>query len=273
MPDDNKGGAGNGNAAVLTREFVPQDLLEKPYLKDLLDKPWDKTSAAEIFKKLDGAESLIGKRPAIPDPKTAKPEDLEKFFEQFAEDKPEGYEIPLEKDSKVSPDFVKAVQTAFKAGKISKVQANGFLKVINEFGVQAQKAQADLQKKKDLEFDTLAKTMLGAENKPTMERVKQLIAEHAPSVAKASIAKLDDNNLLIMAAVIDAIHKKYAPEDDLKTKGGGGGGGGNSTVAEKREKARGLIAEISKMKPMDPNVDKKQAEVNALYKEIAEAGA
>lgn len=259
------------NNAVLTREFVPQDLLEKPYLKDLLDKPWDKTSAAELFKKLDGAESLIGKRPAIPDPKTAKPEELEAFFERFAEEKAEGYEIPLEKDSKVSPDFVKAVQTAFKAGKISKVQANGFLKVINEFGVGQQKAQAALEAKAAQEFDTLAKTMLGAENKPTMERVKKLIAEYAPSVAKASIAKLDDNNLLIMAAVIDSIHKKYASEDDLKKLNGGGSGGNKGTVEEKREKARELQTEIAKMKPMDPNIEKKQAEVNALFKEIAEA--
>lgn len=260
-----------GNAATLVKEFVPQDLLDKPYLKDLLDKPWDKESAGLLFKKLDGAESLIGKRPAIPDPKTAKPEDLEKFFEQFAEEKPEGYEIPLEKDSKVSPDFVKAVQAAFKAGKVSKVQANGFLKVINEFGVEQQKAQKAAQAKADLEFDTLAKTMLGAENKPTMERVKKLIAEHAPSVAKASIAKLDDNNLLIMAAVIDAIHKKYAPEDDLNGGAGGGNGGSGNTVAEKRERAKGLLLEISKLKPMDPSRDKKQEEVNALYKEIAEA--
>lgn len=259
------------NGAVLTRDFVPQELHEKEYIKPWLDKPWSKELGAEVFKKLDGAESLIGKRPAIPDIKTAKPEDLEKFFEQFAEEKPEGYEIPLEKDSKVSPDFVKAVQSAFKAGKISKVQANGFLKVINEFGVEQQKAQAAVQAKANAEFDTLAKTMLGQENKPTMERVKKLIAEHAPSVAKASIAKLDDNNLLIMAAVIDAIHKKYASEDDLKKLNEGGGGKGGGTNEEKRDKARALIAEIDKMKPMDPQREKKQLEVNALYKEIADA--
>lgn len=259
------------NNAVLTREFVPEDLRDRPYLKDLLDKPWDKESAGALFKKLDGAESLIGKRPAIPDPKTATPEDLDKFFAQFAEDKPEGYEVPLEKDSKVSPDFVKAVQAAFKAGKVNKVQAAGFLKVINEYGVQAQKAQAAVQAKADAEFDVLAKTMLGQENKPTMERVKKLIGEHAPSVAKASIAKLDDNNLLIMAAVIDAIHKKYATEDDLKKLNEGGGGKGGSSVQEKRQKAAALQAEILKMKPMDPAIDAKQAEVNALFKEIAAA--
>lgn len=266
MPDN--------NAAVLTREFVPQELHDKEYIKPWLDKPWSKELGAEVFKKLEGAESLIGKRPAIPDHKTAKPEDMEKFFGQFAEEKPEGYEIPLEKDAKTDPNFIKAVQTAFHAGKINKVQAQGFLKVINEYGVKAREAQVAAQKKIDLEFDTLAKTMLGAENKPTMERVKGLIAEHAPSTAKAAVAKLDDNNLLIMAAVIDAIHKKYAPEDDLQTKGGGGAGGtGKGTVQEKRDEAKKLMSTKAYSNWQDAEHESTVAKVNELYKEIAAAGA
>lgn len=260
---------GNGNAATLIKDFVPQELHDRPYLKELLDKPWDKETAGTIFKKLDGAETLIGKRPAIPDHKTAKPEDMDKFFAQFAEEKPEGYEIPLEKDSKIDPNFVKATQAAFLAGKINKVQAANFLKVMNDYGIAARDAAAKAQAAKDAEFDTLAKTMLGQENKATMERVKGLISEHAPSVAKAAIAKLDDNNVLIMAAVIDAIYKKYASEDDLKK--GGAGGTGPEGVAEKRAKAAALQGEILKLKPMDPSIEKKQAEVNQLFKEIAEA--
>ncbi len=260
------------NAAVLTREFVPQEFHDRPYLKDLLDKPWDKERGAEVFKKLDGAETLIGKRPAIPDPKTAKPEDLDKFFEQFRPEKAEDYEIKLDENDKADEGFLKAVRTAFHAGKINKVQAQGFLKTMDEYGRGQRAEAAKKQAASDAAFDVLAKTMLGQENKPTMERVKKLIAANAPAVAKAAVAKLDDNNLLIMAAVIDSIYKKYASEDDLKTKDGGGGSG-QSSVAEKREKAMALQAEIAKMKPMDPGLDKKQAEVNALFKEIAEASA
>ena len=263
-----------GNGAVLTREFVPQEFQDREYIKPWLDKPWDKAMGAEIFKKLDGAESLIGKRPAIPDVKTAKPEEMEKFFEQFRPEKAEDYEIPLDKDAKPNDAFLKAVRSAFHEGKISKVQAGKFLATMDNFGREQRKVIAQEQAKKDQEFDTLAKTMLGEENKPTMERVKKLISEHAPSVAKASIAKLDDNNLLIMAAVIDAIHKKYAPEDDLGGKGGkgGSGNGGAGTTAEKRERARALILEVSKLKPMDPSIASKQATINALYEEIAAAG-
>lgn len=274
MPDGQETSNGGGNSAVLTREFVPQEFHDRPYLKDLLDKPWDKERGAEVFKKLDGAESLLGKRPTIPDPKTAKPEDLDKFFAQFAEEKPEGYEIPLEKDAKVDPDFVKAIQAGFHAGKISKVQAQNMLKVVNEWAVKSRQAAAQAKAKADAEFDTLAKTMLGQENKATMERVKNLIAEHAPSVAKASIAKLDDNNLLIMAAVIDGIYKKYASEDEIKAGAGSGSGAtGAGGVTEKREKAKALMVEITKLKPMDPKVDELQKQVNQLYREIAEATA
>ena len=115
--------AENNGTAVLTREFIPQELHDRPYLKDYLDKPWGKEVGAEFFKKLDGAESLIGKRPSIPDAKTAKPEELEKFFEQYRPEKPEDYELPVEKDVKLDDTFAKAVRSAFHEGRISKVQA------------------------------------------------------------------------------------------------------------------------------------------------------
>lgn len=264
----------NGNAALLIKDLAEgAGLADRGYLKEYLDKPLDKDTATALLKKLDGAESLLGKRPQLPDPKTAKPEELEKLFEQYRPEKADDYEIPLAEGKKVDGDFLKVVRAAFHEGKLSKVQAAKVLAKFNEYGLAAEKAQAEAKKKADLEFDTLAKTMLGAENKPTMERVKKLIAEHAPSPAKAAIEKLDDTNLLIMTAVIDAIHKKYAPEDELNGKGGSSGSSGGQGVAEKRERAKALLAEISKLKPMDPQVEKKQAEVNQLYREIAEATA
>lgn len=262
---------GNGNAATLFKEVVPQDLHDREYIKPWLDKPIaDKETFAQVFKKLDGAESLIGKRPAIPDPKTAKPEELDKFFEQFRPEKADDYEIKLTEGRKVDDDFVKIVREAFHDGRLSKVQAARVLAKLNEYGTAKEKVAAQARAKQDAEFDTLAKTMLGEQNKPVMERVKKLISEHTPSVAKAAIAKLDDNNLLIMAAVIDSVVKKYMSEEELNGKGkGGSDNSGGDGVAEKRERAKALLAEISKMKPMDPALDKKQAEVNALYKEIA----
>ena len=259
------------NQAVLTREFVPQELLEKPYLKDFLDKPWDKATGAELFKKLDGAESLLGKRPTIPDAKTAKPEELDKFFEQFRPEKMEDYEIPLDKDAKPSDDFLKAVRTAFHAGKISKVQAQGFLKTMDEFGREQRKVIAQENARKAAEFDTLAKTMLGEQNKAVMERVRGLLKEFAPSAATASLDKLTDEQVVVMGAIVDSIHKKYAPEDDLggKGKSGTSGTSGGTTSAEKRQEMRTLMGTKAFSNWQDPAHDATKAKVSQLAQEVA----
>lgn len=264
------------NAAVLTREYVPQEFLEKPYLKDFLDKPWDKANAAEFFKKHDGLETLLGKRPAIPDAKTAKPEELEKFFEQFRPDKADDYEIPLDKDAKPSDDFLKAVRTAFHEGRINKVQAQKFLATMNNFGIEQRKIATQENARKAAEFDTLAKTYMGEQNKAVMERARNLIKELAPAAARANMDKLTDEQVVVMGAIVESIHKKYAPEDDLggKGKGGSGSGGtGQGTADEKRQEMRKLIATKAFGNWQDPEHKSTNAKVQQLAKEIADMSA
>jgi hypothetical protein len=256
--------------AVLTREYVPQELHESAFIKPWLDKPWDKTVGAEFFKKLDGAESLIGKRLAIPDHKTATPEEMEKFFEQFRPDKADDYEIPLDKDAKPSDDFLKAVRAAFHAGKISKVQASGFLKTMDEFGREQRKALGQENARKAQEFDTLAKTMLGEQNKAVMERVRGLIKQYAPSAAAQNLDKITDEQVVVMGSIIDAIHKKYATEDDLNGgTGSTGGGTGGTTAAEKRREMRTLMGTKPYANWQDPAHASTNATVKQLAKEIA----
>ena len=165
------------------------------------------------------------------------------------------------------------MKPAFHAGKLSKVQAQNFLKTMNEYGTEVRKVVAAAQAKKDQEFDALAKTMLGEQNKPTMERVRKLIGEHAPAAAKGLLDKLDDNHLVLMAAVIDAIHKKYAPEDDLRGSGKGGAGSGSAGgPKEKRVRAMELMKSKAYIDPFHAEHELTVAEVNSIYKEVAAAG-
>lgn len=260
------------NGAVLTREFVPPELHDRPYLKDYLDKPWDKTVGAEFFKKLDGAESLIGKRPAIPDPKTAKPEELDKFFEQFRPEKAEDYEVPGAGDEKVDQGFIKAVRAGLHAGKISKVQATGLLKAIAEYGAEVRKTQAGEQQRKAAEFDALAKSVLGEQNKTIMENTRKLIKELAPAAAQFSLDKLDDNQLVVMASIIQSIHKKYAPEDDSLTgkPGSAGSGGGQGGIEEKRTEMRTIMASKAYTNWQDAGHEAALKRVQTLAQEMAE---
>lgn len=257
---------------ALLKEIVPQEYQGKEYLKPWLEKE-QAEALPEVFKKLDNAEALIGKRPVIPDVKTAKPEELEKFFDQFKPEKAEEYEIPIAEGKKADDGFLKVVREAFMAGKINKVQANGFLKTMTAYGQAREKEMADAKAKADAEFDVLAKTALGDGNKAKMEQAKKLIAENAPAVYKDLVGKLDDKSLVIMAGVINAIAEKYVPEDALKAKGGAGTGGAGATAKEKRTEMETLMATKAYSNWEDSNHEATVAKIRQLAKEIAELQA
>ena len=267
--ENDKGGNG---AATLTREFVPQEFHDRGYLKDLLDKPWGKDTATEVFKKLDGAESLLGKRPVVPT-KDSKPEELEKFFSQYRPEKPEEYEFPMKPEElKTHELFVKNVREALHGANVSKVQAQKFMARMTEYGLESQKAAQAAQARKDAEFDALAKAGLGDKNKDVMARVNKAIREHAPAAFKDQIDRLDDKNLVLMAGVIDAIMQKYVPEDKLKAKPDSSSANGAGDIKAKREEAKTLMGSKAYTNWQDPQHEATVAKVSALYKEIAAAG-
>ena len=78
-----------------------------------------------------------------------------------------------------------------------------------------------------------------------------------------------------MASIINAIHTKYAPEDDLSGGGQGGAGSGANAGGPKEKRARAM--ELMKSKAytnwQDPQHEATVAEVNSIYKEVAAAGA
>lgn len=261
----------DNNAAVLTKEYVPQEFQNEEYVKPWLDKPWGKETAAEVFKKLVNAEQLIGKRPSVPT-RDAKDDELDKFFTPFRPDKADDYEIKLT-EGRPKPDegFVKAVREAFYEGKLSKFQAGKVLVKLQEYGMATEKAAADEKVKKAKEFDVLAKSMLGEQNKLVMERVKNTMQELAPAAAKGNLDKITDDNLVIMASIINSIMEKYVPEKDLAGKGKGGAGGagsGSTTAAELREEAKKLMATKAYTNWQDPEYEKTVARVNEIYKEV-----
>lgn len=263
---------GNEVPVLTMKEFVPAELHEKPYMKEWLDKPWDKDNAAAFFKKHDGIESLLGKRPAIPG-KDAKPEELLKHFEAFAPEKADDYEIPLtEGAAKPDEGFLKAVKAAFHAGKINKAQATGFLQEMQKFGATAQKMQAEATQRKAAEFDTLAKSMLGDKGKEVMARAKVLWGEFAPQAVKSNQDKLTDEQMIAVAAILDGIVQKYMPADDIaklgKPKSDTGTGGAND-VASKRAQMHDLMKSKSYKDPFAADHAEVLKKVDTLSREMS----
>lgn len=253
------------DAPVFLKDYTPEDLREKPYLKDFLDKPVDKETIGALMKKLDGAETLIGKRaPGIP-AADAKDEEWDGFLSKLRPSKAEEYEIKTKEGAKPDEGFLKAVRESFLAGDISKRQAAKFMAKfgveMETYSVAREKAVKDAQAVKDAEFETLSKAALGESNKAVMERVKAAIKEFAPKVVKDHIEKLDDKSLVLLAGVVDAIQRKYMSEDELNPKSTGTG----TDEKTASEKGRALMASKEYNDPWHPDHDKVVAEVNALY--------
>ena len=253
-------------------EVAPEDLRTKEYLKPYLDKE-ALEALPDLLKKLDGAESLIGKRPAIP-ARDAADADLDKHFGQFRPDKSDDYEIPLPQGAKPDLEFLKATRDAFHAGNMSKRQAALFLAKMTEFG-KARDAAINAQRAKAAqEFDTLSKTALGEQNKVVMERAMKAIRENAPAALKAHLDKMDDNHLVLMTGVVDAIMQKYMPKGDLNGGAGAGGGAGDEkSLGSLQEKVRTLMASKAFSNWQDPKHAETNAEVKRLCQEMAKLGA
>ena len=91
-------------------------------------------------------------------------------------------------------------------------------------------------------------------------------------VVKANIDKITDDNLVLMAAVIDSVVRKYVSEDDLKGKGNGkngaGGGNGADDAKTKRAQAMELMKTKAYTDAFDPKHDDTVKQVNAIYAEL-----
>ena len=220
------------NVALL-EAVVPESLRGEAYLADIIKKP-QAEAFPELFKKLDGAQKLIGKKNGIPEGE--KPEDWTPFLEKMRPAKADDYEIAL--GANPDQEFVADLRGAMHGAGIHKIQANKFLgALIPKF--QAREAKLiEARKAQDLEFENLKTATFGADGAKVMERVRGALDEYTPKVLQPHLQKLDNNALTIVAGVINAILEKYVPEDKMpKGKAPPAGGG-----ADIREEGRKLMA-------------------------------
>lgn len=207
-------------AAPLVKTFVPQDLHDREYLKPWLDKPWSPEVGAEVFKKLEGAQSLLGKKRGIPE--SDDPKEWDEFLAKLRPARAEDYELTL--GEKPDEEFVKAFRTAaFEAGA-SKRQIKTLTDKLTPFLKTRAEAQAAEQAKIEKEYAEFAKTAMGEGWEKKQARVVAAMKELAPEGARKFIDKLSNNDMALVVATIDAILGKYAKEDDFKAQGGGTGG-------------------------------------------------
>lgn len=262
MPEAPPAAPPAADAPKLLRELVPQDLHDRGYLKDYLDKPQSPEAFAEIFKKLDGAETLIGKKTLIPDDKS-KPEEVEAFYAKLGLAKADAYDVKA-LGEKADEAFSKEIQAAAHKGRLTQKQLNDFLEGMAPGITQRRAAQAEAQAARDKEFEALVAAAHGPENKPVLDRVQAALKEYTPKTHQPFIDSLDNKALAVLTGVINAIMVKYVPEDELNGTGNGAPAGAEGKAAL-QEEARKLQASPEWTDFRHPDHEKVQKRVKEIY--------
>lgn len=246
------------------KEIVPAEFHDRPYLKDLLDKPQGPEAFAEVFKKLDGAEKLVGKKVGIPE--SDKPEDWDGFLAKLRPEKEDDYEIATREGARPDPELAKMLKSAFHAAGLNKVQAAKFQAKIAPAIEAREKAMVEQQKKIDEEFTALSEKAFGADRDKVYARVNAAIKENVPAEFHPHLDKLDNKSLVILAGVVNSVLKKYVPADKLD--GGAGAGATGGDGGDLREEGRKLMASEAYSNWQHPDHEKTVSRVNEIYKTI-----
>lgn len=249
-------------------KLAPKDVAEKQYFKDKV-----KTSD-DLFKLLDGSQTLLGQRPKYGTPAVDAPqEEWDAYLASQRAAKADDYTFEENPDApaelKADDAFKKEVRQMFYDAGVNPKVASRLQKGYDALMMKLYTAKKTQQDAIDKQFNEMVKPIIGSDPK-AMEagftRSKEVMAYLLPKELHGYIGKVNNEGLAIMVALTKAVEAKYMKEGELP---GGGTNNGGTTKGELQTKARALMAEIQKMDNMDPQRRVKQDEVDSLYKQIA----
>lgn len=244
-------------------ETVPDEYKDKPYLKNI-------QNFDQLYKSLDGAQELIGKRPEIKGVPNAESTDEERatFYKAMGKpDTAEGYEfeeVKLPEGAKRNDELSKFTKELFHKADLTKEQAKiiqgGYEnKIIEMSGAVDPEAASK-------EFDKMITDTFADRQDTVLKNGQLLLNESVPEALKPYVDALGNKELLILSAVLDGVREKYISEDIMPREGDGSGGG--ETVNELRDQARVLMVKPEYTSKAHKDHAKIAEEVKAIYDRI-----
>ena len=236
---------------------IPESYKDKPYLKGI-------DSQDKLFAMLDGAQELIGKRPAgIPGEK-ATPEEWGKFYDAMGRPKtPAEYQFELDPSIKADEKIIAQTKEMMHRHGLTPAQAKGLQKDFDAMAIAMAKENGVAAQLQNTDFEKLATQVFGADRDKAMARGKELIEAFTPAAMKGELGKLSNEALMVLASVLNGVHAKYIRADGAP---GQAPGGSAQTPDDMRAEARKLMGSDAYTNPMHPEHEKVKATINDIYR-------
>lgn len=236
---------------------VPEDYKDKAYLKDVKD-------INDVYKMLDGAQTLIGQKITFPTEKST-PEAIFEFNKAAGmPEKPDGYAFEKVGEDERVPEIDNKIKEIFHKHGISAKAASGITKDTELLTQELTKLKTEQE---DAEFDALSTKVFGDKKDQILASGKKLLEENIPDEFKEDFSKLPNKDLVLMAGVLDKIKAKYISEDVINP---GGIISGGETKESLNNQLSKLMSERQKMGGFHPGYKDICDRITGLCNKIAQ---
>jgi len=244
--------------AVAPSFSIPKEYADRPYLKGV-DSP------EKLFSMLDGAQKVIGERPAgIPKPDAPQAE-WDSFYRAMGRpEKAADYQFELDPSLKLDDKFVNSTKEIMHKYGLTPTQAKGIQKDFDAMMVAVAKERGVELAKQNTDFNKLATDTFGADRDKAIATAKGLLDTFTPAALKPELAKLSNENLIVLASVLNGINAKYIKSDGAPLAPPGSMGG--KSGADLRSEGQALMGTKAYTDAFHPDHAKTVARIAEIYK-------
>lgn len=240
-------------------------------------------SSDDLWKTLDNAQSLLGKRPEGIPAKDALQEEWDKFYRTIGRpDDPNGYEFDnnfegLPEGLDLAPYEEKAKGFFHELG-LSKEKANEawrkYVAMEMEAVGQMTESQKAQQAELDKQFNDMTSKMYGNKFEEVSKQAQEFIGQALPDELKPVMERIGDDPQALVAMIelsnyaqkqIADVKRQYTGEDNLTS----GGTGANQSADEVRARMGEIRLALKNADPLSKQRKELEAELEDKRKSLA----
>ena len=258
-------GEGNASAALYKK---PEEYATKKWAQDI-------NSEADVWKKLAGAQELLGRPRVVRPEKDAPTEVWQKFKQDMGcPEVPEGYEFqtiePL-KDRPRDPNVDNKIKQILHDEMLPKEVGERIIQKLENVVFDMQKPMLEQKTKLESEFLEMRKKVFGQDETAAVAAFKTTLAQTLSDKPEltAKLNEMPNDQLVTLTAFAKSIHDKFAKESGMIQPGSSTTGQSNDIKAQYQSISQEKLAVKA-----DPNIASyiKDQKLQILNKKMMELG-